>query len=175
MRVTKVARRFLVPSSIVSLIYGLKYGCLISHRAEVELTRNLTIGKRTQIGSFTKIKASDGKLDIGEDCFIGNNCFITADAGGVAIGAYSMISASVSIIGNNYRYDDVSIPVSKQEKTSKGIRIGEDVWIGASCVILDGADIGAHCIVAPGSVVSGVIPAKSVVQGNPAVAVFERR
>ena len=70
MQVSKIARRFLVPSSIVSIIYGIKYGCLISHRAEVELSKNLTIGKRTQIGSFTKIKASDGKLDIGEDCFI---------------------------------------------------------------------------------------------------------
>lgn len=175
MRISKIARRFLVPSSIVSIIYGIKYGCLISHRAEVELSKNLTIGKRTQIGSFTKIKASDGKLNIGEDCFIGNNCFITADAAGVTIGAYSMISASVSIIGNNYRYDDLSIPVSQQEKTSRGITIGEDVWIGASCVILDGSEIGEHCIVAPGSVVSGTIPANSVVQGNPAVVVFERR
>ena len=175
MKGSKIVRRFLVPSFIVSIIYAMKHGCLISPRAEVELTSNLTIGKRTQIGSFTKIKASDGKLDIGADSFIGNNCFISADLAGVRIGDFAMISASVSIIGNNYRYDDLSTPVCMQEKTSKGITIGADVWIGAGCVILDGSVIGPGCIIAPNSVVSGEIPAHSIVQGDPAEVVFERR
>ncbi len=175
MKLSKIVRRFLVPSFLVSIVYGMKHGCLISPRAEVELTGNLTIGKRTQIGSFTKIKASDGKLSIGTNCFVGNNCFITADSAGVRIGDFVMIAASVSIIGNNYRYDDLATPVCMQEKTSKGIVIGDDVWIGAGCVILDGSEIGSHCIVAPNSVVSDEIPSNSIVQGNPAVVVFERR
>jgi acetyltransferase-like isoleucine patch superfamily enzyme len=175
MKLSTIARRFLVPSFVVSIVYGAKYGCMISPRAEVELTSNLTIGKRTKIGSFTKIKASDGKLSIGADSFVSNNCFITADAAGVSIGDFVMIAASVSVIGNNYRYDDLSTPVCMQEKTSKGIVIGDDVWIGAGCVILDGSEIGPHCIIAPNSTVSGEIPANSIVQGNPAVVVFERR
>ena len=41
----------------------------------------------------------------------------------------------VCIIGNDYRYDRLDVPVALQEKTSKGIRIGRDVWLGAGCVV----------------------------------------
>lgn len=175
MQLGKIVRRFLIPSFIVTAIYALKYGCLISPRAEVELSPLLKIGKGTQVGSFTKIKASDGPMDIGHSSTIGNNCFITSDFGGVRIGDYAMISSNVSIIGANYRYDDLMKPVCQQEKTSKGIEIGSNVWIGAGSVVLDGSTIGDGVIVAPNSVVTGKLPANVIVQGDPATVVFERR
>ena len=175
MEISKVARRFLVPGFVVTGIYALKYGCLISHRAEVELSGNLKIGKRTQVGSFTKIKASDGPLEIGHNAFVGCNCFISSSTGGVSIGDHTMISSNVSIIGNNYRYDDLEKPICQQERTSNGIRIDRNVWIGAGAVILDGAEIGEGCIVTPGSVVSGSVPPNQILQGNPAQVIFERR
>ena len=86
-----------------------------------------------------------------------------------------MISSNVSIIGNNYRYDDLEKPICQQERTSNGIRIDRNVWIGAGAVILDGAEIGEGCIVTPGSVVSGSVPPNQILQGNPAQVIFERR
>ena len=35
------------------------------------------------------------------------------------------------------------------------VHIGNDVWVGANCVILKGTTIGDHCVIAAGSVVSG--------------------
>ena len=175
MKLGKVVRRFLVPSFVVTAIYAFKYKCLISPRAEVELSPLLKIGKGTQVGSFTKIKASDGPMDIGHSSSIGNNCFITADFGGVRIGEYAMIASNVSIIGANYRYDDLAVPICNQEKTSKGIDIGSNVWIGAGAVVLDGATIGNGVIVAPNSVVTGKLPDNVIAQGDPATVVFERR
>jgi acetyltransferase-like isoleucine patch superfamily enzyme len=175
MKLGKIVRRFLVPSFVVTAIYAFKYGCLISPRAEVELSSLLTIGKGTQVGSFTKIKASDGPMDIGHSSSIGNNCFITSDFGGVRIGEYAMISSNVSIIGANYRYDDLSVPICKQEKTSKGIDIGANVWIGAGTAVLDGSKIGDGVIIAPNSVVTGHLPDNVIAQGDPATVVFERR
>jgi acetyltransferase-like isoleucine patch superfamily enzyme len=55
-----------------------------------------------------------------------------------------------------------------QEITSKGTRIGNNVWIGAGAVILDGADIGDDCVVGANSLVSRRFPAGSILQGNPA-------
>jgi acetyltransferase-like isoleucine patch superfamily enzyme len=56
-----------------------------------------------------------------------------------------------------------------------GVRIGDRVWLGSNCVVLDGADIGDDVIVSAGSVVSGRIPPNTVVLGNPAKVIFTRR
>jgi acetyltransferase-like isoleucine patch superfamily enzyme len=175
MEAKKLIRRFLVPSFVVTLYYLFRYRCKVSLRAEVELSPRLRIGEGSQIGSFTKIKATDGDLTIGKNVHIGTCCFISADAGGVAIGDYSLISPNVCIVGNDYRYDRLDIPVALQDKTSKGIRIGNDVWIGAGCMVMDGADIGDHCIVTPNSVVTGKLESGTVAQGQPARALFVRR
>lgn len=175
MNISKLARRFLIPGFVISGIYAIKYRCLVSPSAEVELSKNLVIGKGTQIGSFTKIKASDGPLRIGAHVFIGSNCFISSHTAGVEIGEYAMISSNASIIGNDYEYDDLEIPICMQPQVSKGIDIGRNVWIGAGAVVLDGSRIGAGSIVSPNSVVSGKIPENSIVQGVPAKVIFERR
>ncbi|MGO7601667.1 DapH/DapD/GlmU-related protein, partial [Rhizobium ruizarguesonis] len=49
-----------------------------------------------------------------------------------------------------------------------GIVIGDDVWIGANCVILDGATIGNGAVIAAGAVVTGDIPAMEIAGGVPA-------
>ena len=77
--------------------------------------------------------------------------------GGVRIGDDCLISPNVSIVGSNYRYDRLDVPVSQQGESSKGVAIGNDVWIGVGCAILDGARIGDHAIVAPNAVVSGPV------------------
>ena len=175
MRLKKIIQRFLVPSSIVTLVYLWKFKCKVSPRAEVELSNNLRIGVGTEIGSFAKIKATEGELSIGSNVSIGTCCFISADVGGVIIGDDCMIGPNVSIVGNDYRYDRIDIPVSQQEKTSKGIIIGQDVWIGAGVIVTDGVHIGDHCIIAPNSVVSRSIEAMQIAQGSPATTIFERR
>lgn len=172
---TKVLQRFLLPGLIVSLIYALRFAALVSPRAEVELSPLLKIGKGTKIGSFCKIKASDGPMTIGARVSIGTGCFIHAGSAGVSIGDDSMISPNVSIVGSDYRYDRLDIPIQRQEVVSKGISIGADVWVGVGCAILDGVVIGDRAIVTPNSVVSAQIPENSIATGNPAKPIFTRR
>ena len=62
MRIGTVLRRFLVPGFVVTIHAWLKYRCQVSPRAEVEITPFLKIGPGSVIGSFTKVKASDGPL-----------------------------------------------------------------------------------------------------------------
>lgn len=175
MKLTKALKRFFVPSLVVTVIYLLKYKCKVSPKAEVELSKFLVIGKGTQISSFCKIKASDGPMVIGSNVSIATGCFLSSASGGVKIGDYSMISPNVTIIGNNYKYDKLDVPICLQEQTSKGVLIGRDVWIGAGVSILDGANIGDGVIITPNSVVSTRIPDHSIVQGNPGKVIFQRR
>ncbi|HWM92291.1 MAG TPA: acyltransferase [Thermoanaerobaculia bacterium] len=149
---------------------------MISPKAEVEITKNLSIGRESIISSFTKVKSSDGPLKIGRNVEISNGCVISSFTAGTFIGNDCLVGPNCSIIGNNYHYDRLDVPVRLQGKFSaKGIRIGDDVWLGSGCVILDGADIGSGSILTPNSVVSGRIPERSIVQGNPGKVIFTRR
>ncbi|MEX0729871.1 MAG: acyltransferase [Aquisalimonadaceae bacterium] len=168
-------RRLAVPSFVVTLWYLLRHRCRISPRAEVEINALLTMGAGTEVNAFSKLKVSGGVLRIGRNVSVSTCCFISASEGGVEIGDYTMVGPNVSIVGNNYRYDRIDVPTVLQEKTSKGIRIADNVWLGAGAVVLDGARIDAGVIVAPNSVVSGHVPENAVVQGNPARVIFTRR
>lgn len=54
------------------------------------------------------------------------------------------------------------------------IEMGNDVWIGANAVILDGVNIGDGAIIAAGAVVNKDIPAYAVVGGVPAKTIKYR-
>ena len=43
------------------------------------------------------------------------------------------------------------------------VEIGNNVWIGANCVILRGTKIGDNCVVAAGSVIKGEFPANTLI------------
>lgn len=175
MTIVRTLRRLAMPGWVVSLISLWKHAARISPRAEVELTANLQFGRGCVIGSYTKIKTADGPLRLGDNVSIATHCFISAHEGGVSVGDDSMIGPGAYIVGNNYRYDRLDVPICQQPTTSKGIVIGKGVWIAAGAVVLDGAEIGDGVIVTPNSVVGGRIAANTIVQGNPAAKIFVRR
>lgn len=175
MQTRKTIQRFLIPSPVITVIYWFEFKCLISMRAEVELSPLLTIGKGTQIGSFCKVKATDGPLKIGSNVSIGANSFLSSGAAGVEIGDHSMFGPNVTVVGNSYRHDRLDIPMCMQEKTSEGIRIGKDVWLGAGSIIMDGVTVGEGAIVGAGSIVTKDVPEFHVVAGVPAKFLKDRR
>lgn len=104
-------------------------------------------------------------IHVGED-FLTNYNVTILDVGEVIIGDYCMI-------GPNSTISTVNHPMTAQgrrEKLSivKPVRIGNDVWIGANCVILPGVNIGSNVIIAAGAVVTKDIPDNCVVGGVPA-------
>lgn len=46
--------------------------------------------------------------------------------------------------------------------------IGDDVWIGTNVIILPGVNVGNHCIIGAGAIVTKDIPDYAIVGGNPA-------
>lgn len=174
MKTGKIVQRFLLPSPIISLYYFFKFKCYVSVKAEVELSRNLTIGKNTKISSFCKVKASDGLLIIGSNVSIASGCFISS-LKRVEIGNDCLIGRHVCILGGSYKYDRINIPIRNQGHNSKGTKIGNNVWIGSGSCIVDGSKIGDGVIVAPNTVVSSKVPDNAIVQGNLGKVIFTRR
>ncbi|ROH85581.1 antibiotic acetyltransferase [Pseudomethylobacillus aquaticus] len=103
------------------------------------------------------------------------------------IGAYCSIAGNVDIfLGGNHRMDWVStfpfpkyFPemkhlISKFGKVKGDVTIGNDVWLGRSCMILSGVKVNDGAVVAAGAVVTRDVPAYAVVAGNPARVVRYR-
>ncbi len=115
------------------------------------VTDDVTLGDRCTLNPYATLR---GKI-IGGD--------------GVRIGAYACL------MGFNHGYADTTRPIWQQPHTSKGIVIGDDVWIGAHVSILDGVKIGSHTILAAGAVVTKDVPDYAIVGGNPAKVIRMRR
>lgn len=175
MKLYSMLTRMTLPGFAVSLLYLLKHRCYISPKAEVDLTPLIHIGRGTKVSSFTQIKASRGPLRIGSNVSIAMGCCIAAGPSGITIGNDCLFGPRVTVLGSNNRYTQLDVPIREQGVTSKGVKIDNNVWIGAGAVILDGSEIGEGVIIAPNSVVASKLPANAVCQGNPAKPVFRRR
>jgi acetyltransferase-like isoleucine patch superfamily enzyme len=170
----RVVRRSLTPQFVAQLYYLWKHRAYVSRKAEIEIAGSTEWGPGCLIGSFTKVKIS-GRFVMGRRVSIGTNCFVGVGRGGLTVGDDVLISPNCSIVASNYNFDRLDIPLQEQGTTSKGVRIGNRVWIGSNSVVLDGSDIGDNVIVSAGSVVSGAIKANSIALGNPAKVIFTRR
>ncbi len=158
----------------MSLVAFLRWRARISTRAEVELSSKLRLGARTTVSSFTKIKTAEGFVHTGRDCGFANGCFIAAGAGGIELGDDVLVGPNVVIIAINYRYAEVRVPFAQQGTTSAGVRIGNNVWIGANTTILDGSVIGDNTIIVANSLVNRRFPPNVIIQGNPAKIIMRR-
>ena len=60
------------------------------------------------------------------------------------------------------------MPISRQSQPERPVVIGDGSWLGHGTVVLPGAHIGRHVVVAAGSVVTGALPDFCVAAGAPA-------
>lgn len=127
----------------------------------------LSIGERSYIGSYAHLSPQQGFIKIGSNCTIHHNCVLLGE-GGITIGDDVRIATSTVIVSANHIYADRNVPIRKQGMEAKGIKICDDVWIGANCTILDGVTISNGAVIAAGAVVNKDVDAYAVVGGVPA-------
>lgn len=128
----------------------------------------LRIGRHSYVAAYSYVTHD---VEAGDDCTI--NPFAVV-RGRVRLGNGVRIGAHASILGFNHSIEP-SAPVFMQPTTTKGIVVGDDVWIGSNCVILDGVSVGDHSVIAAGAVVTKDVPAWTIVGGNPARVIRDRR
>jgi acetyltransferase-like isoleucine patch superfamily enzyme len=170
----KIFCRLLTPQLVVSIYYFIKYGAKISLKSEVDLTSTLTFGRDCVISSFTKIKASGGHMRIGNRGGFAAGCVVSAYEAGIEIGDNFICGPNVNIIGGNYNYAEKDLHLEDQGSTSKGITIGDNVWVGAGTTILDGSRIGDNAIIVANSLINRRYPSDVILQGNPAKIILRR-
>ena len=148
-------------------------GCFIAPEAHLfgEPGRGIVVGDGCAIAADTFLH---GPIILGRDVSINARASLDGGAKGIRIGAGTRIASGVAI----YAFDHgmaADRPVKDQPVTSRGITIGEDVWIGANAGITDGVTLGDHAVVAMGAVVTRDVPPWTIVAGVPAVPIGDRR
>jgi virginiamycin A acetyltransferase len=145
------------------------------------LIRDSTLASGVIIGDNSKISSAI----ISGEVVVGRNTTISGPATGIyslinpiKIGNFCSIARGVAIqeydhqidrLTSHFIFQNVFRESMVMDITSKGpILIGNDVWIGANCIILSGVKIGNGAVIAAGSVVTKDIPDFGVVAGVPA-------
>lgn len=151
----------------------------------------VSIGKSCYISPSSAIIATvSGSFELGDDSFVAANAYVT---GGVRLGKHCSVNpfatlrenvtagdhvrigAYACMIGTNHGFADTSTPVHRQPLSSKGIRLGDDVWVGSHVIIVDGVTVGSHTILAAGAVVTKDVADYAIVAGNPAHVIRWRK
>lgn len=136
------------------------------------LQRNATIelGRKVQLHRGVKLSVWGNEchstLVIGDNTAVGDRTEIHAGKL-VEIGSGCNIAWDVCIMDRDYHKFNSHI------EEIKPVKIGNNVWIGCSCLILKGVTIGDGAVVAAGSVVTKDVAPKTLVGGNPAKVLKE--
>jgi len=131
-------------------------------------TERLVMGEDTWIAGHALLR---GDVVLGDNTTVNPYVCIS---GRVHCGSGVRIASHASLVGFNHGFDDPDMPIYKQKHERLGIDIGDDVWIGANAVIVDGVRIGSGAVIAAGAVVTRNVPDKAIVAGVPAKVVRKR-
>jgi acetyltransferase-like isoleucine patch superfamily enzyme len=163
--------------------------CTITNKSNIQFGKNVTIennsiidgfaknkiifGDGVKIGSYSKLLSTSHLATYGIGLKMGNNSAVGdfthfGATGGLEIGNDVIMGSYVSFHSENHNFSDKSKLIREQGVNSKGIKIGNNIWVGAKVTFLDGCQVGDNSIVAAGAVVNGIFPNNSLIGGVPA-------
>ncbi len=108
--------------------------------------------------------------DMGYNVEVGDNFF--ANHGCTILDTAKVTFGDNVFIGPGCSFNAAIHPLDSQERitwaeTAKPIRVGNNVWFGASVTVLPGVTIGDNVVIGAGSLVTRDIPANTLAYGSP--------
>ncbi len=125
---------------------------------------NVRVGKCTYFAEKTIVS----NCTIGAFCSIGPQVLI-----GLGVHPLKWISTHPSFY-STANQSGIQFTSKNKLEEHKETFVGNDVWIGAKSIILDGVIVGDGAVIAAGSVVSKDVPPYSIVGGVPAKIIKHR-
>ena len=144
--------------------------------AKGSANEGIVIGANAYIGRGAVLSCKEGSIILGDFCNVSANCTLLSETE-IRLGKCCFLAGNCYLVaGGNHSFLDVSTPIMFQPSLSKGgIRIGEDVWLGAGVIVLDGVTIGKSSVVGAGSVITGPLPEYSFARGARQLKIQDRR
>ena len=127
----------------------------MNRKFSIAVKRNskMTAGKKFRSRNNVSFRVYDGgKLTIGKNFFINDGSSINCNQN-ITIGNNVFLGPNVLIYDHDHDYkNDMNNFICKE------VKIGNNVWLGANCIVLKGVTIGDNVTVAAGSVITKDIP-----------------
>lgn len=122
-------------------------------------TAKIQLGKKCAIRKDAELSATNGTITLADNVFINRNCMLVAHEK-ISLGKGTTVGPGTYIYDHDHDGQGgyVTAPVS----------IGENVWIGAGCIVLKGVTIGDNAVIAAGAVVTKDVAENTLVAGVPA-------
>lgn len=111
----------------------------------------------------------DGAIEIGDS--FGASAVVISSRSRVKIGNHVMLGGNVRIFDHDFHSLDSARRREGNDVeccTTRPVTIGDDVFVGANCMILKGVCLGNRVIVGAGAVVTKSFPDDAIIAGNPA-------
>lgn len=136
-------------------------------------SEKIIFGDCVKIGSYSKLLSTSHFSKFGKGLIMGSNSAIGdfthfGAPGGIVIGNDVIMGSYISFHSENHNFADTSKLIREQGVSSKGIVLGNNIWVGAKVTFLDGCEVGDNSVVAAGAVVTGKFPKNSIIGGVPA-------
>lgn len=152
-------------------------GCILDARNQ-DTDKAITLGRDVILSNNVMLSCKNGTIAIGDSTGINAGTIIQSTNNcPVSIGIDAIIGQmSLVIGGGSYNVDRLDMPIRLQGiKEDGGVRIDDNVWIGAQVTVLGGVEVGTGSIVAAAAVLTKSIPPYSIAKGVPAVVTGTRK
>ena len=147
---------------------GLFPGMLGDYLRRAFYARVLACSPTATVQFGTLFSQAGARLD--ERVYVGPRCHL----GLVHLERDVLLGAGVHIPsgGATHGIDDIDRPIRDQPGARTLVRIGEGTWVGSGAIVM--ADVGRHCVIGAGSVVTQPIPDYAIAAGVPARVIRSR-
>lgn len=129
----------------------------IDSQNEIRGKGHISLGNRCHLWSGSYINAFENPFTFEYRVTIGQKCVI-AGKGRLSIGQLTMIGGQTYIVTETHGYQNPFVSFRNQDFKTKGISIGEDVWIAAACRIVDGVTVGNRALIGIGTIITKDVP-----------------
>jgi acetyltransferase-like isoleucine patch superfamily enzyme len=133
----------------------------------------ISIGRNVFLGRASILSCKNGDIVLGDDVNIGFHSEIFSGSL-VSVGHHGLFAAYTYLVGGGHEFERGDVPVIQQQRSSKGISLAENVWLGAGAKVLDGVRIGRDVVVGAGAVVTEDLPDGAIAAGVPARVIRRR-
>jgi acetyltransferase-like isoleucine patch superfamily enzyme len=127
------------------------------------------IGRRAvmhDVRFFNAYRRGFAGLEVGDDCFVGDECLFDLADGIVLEGQVTLAERVLVLTHMNVGYQDHPLQARFPAMTAP-VRFGRGCFVGANVTVLAGVTIGEGSFVAAGSVVTSEVPKHTLVAGVP--------
>lgn len=180
-----------------SVLGNVGRGSFIEKDVRWQVPRRTFLGRRVMVGEgcFLDAASLSSRIELKDDVWLSRGCYLIAGRGveivvepkayighrclfyghgGIQIGRDALLANDVQLICGNHTFARRDLPIRAQPTEERPIILEDDVWLGASSIVLGGVTIGQGAVVAAGAVVTHSLPPYSIARGVPAQIVGVR-